>query len=168
MKKPVIAVLTAFFAVMMAHAQTKVTGKAACAKPETNYSIDVGDRPGHALMLQKATCKWTTPLEIEGMHSQDGVDVTSADSTGATISERGYHVAAMDNGDKFFVRYQGTIKTSKDGSAAFEGKWTFINGTGKLRGLKGGGTYKGTGAADGSGNIDVEGEYSLAAPKGVK
>lgn len=165
MKNSVIVVLTAFLAVVMANAQTKITGKALCSKPETNYSIDVGDSTGHTLMLQKATCKWTMPIEIEGMHSQDGIDVTSADSMGSTISERGYHVATMDSGDKFFVRYQGTIKANKEGTAAFEGKWTFVNGTGRLKGIKGGGTYKGTGSADGSGNIEVEGEYSVGATK---
>jgi hypothetical protein len=165
MKNSVIVVLTAFLAVVMANAQTKLTGKAFCSKPETNYSIDVGDRTGHTLMLQKATCKWTTPIEIEGMHSQDGIDVTSADAMGSTISERGYHVATMDSGDKFFVRYQGTTKANKEGTAAFEGKWTFVNGTGKLKGIKGGGTYKGTGSADGSGNIEVEGEYSVGTRK---
>ena len=165
MKNSVIVALMAFLAVVMANAQTKLTGKASCSKPETNYSIDVGDRTGHTLMLQKATCKWTTPIEIEGMHSQDGIDVTSADAMGSTISERGYHVATMDSGDKFFVRYQGTIKANKEGTAAFEGKWTFISGTGKLKGIKGGGTYKGTGSADGGGNIEVEGEYSVGATK---
>ena len=166
MRKVEIAVLAAFFAVMVANAQTKIAGKISCAKPDTNYSIEVGDRPGHTLMLQKAACTWTAPLEIEGVHSKEGTDVTSSDAVGPTISERGYHTSSMDNGDKFSVRYQGVIKANKDGSATFDGKWTFAGGTGKLKGIKGGGTYKGTGSADGSGNIDVEGEYSLGAMKG--
>jgi hypothetical protein len=168
MRKSVFVVLMAFFAVLMANGQTKITGKASCSKPDPTYSIDVGDRPGHALMLQKATCKWTTPIEIEGMRSTDGTDVTSTDAIGQTITERGYHISTMDNGDKFIVQYQGMIKGNKDGSAVFNGKWTFVNGTGKLKGIKGGGTYKGTGAADATGNIEVEGEYSFGAAKAAK
>jgi hypothetical protein len=168
MRKSAMVVLAAFFTVMAANAQTKITGKVSCAKPETNYSVDVGDRPGHTLMLQKAACTWTTPLEIEGLRSKAGTDVMSADAMGATITERGYHLSNMDNGDKFTVRYQGTIKANKDGSAAFDGKWTFVGGTGKLKGIKGGGSYKGTGAADGGGSIEVEGEYSLRAAKAGK
>ena len=41
------------------------------------------------------------------------------------------------------------------------GTWTFTGGTGKLKGIKGKGTYKDKGAADGSGTIEVEGEYEL-------
>ena len=37
----------------------------------------------------------------------------------------------------------------------------FSSGTGKLKGLKGQGTYKGKGNADGSITYEVEGEYTL-------
>jgi hypothetical protein len=165
MRKLSCLALVALFAALTANAQTKIAGKASCSKPETSYTIDVGDRPGHALMLQKAECKWTVPLEIEGMHSQNGTDVTSADAIGSTIAERGYHTAVMDSGDKFTVQYQGSIKANKDGSASFNGKWAFVQGTGKLKGIKGSGIYRGTGMADGSGDIEVEGEYALATAK---
>ena len=146
---------------LAANAQTKIAGKIACPKPDTSYSLEAGDRTGHILMLQKTTCKWTTPMEIEGLRTQEGTDVNTADSKGTTITEQGYHTSTMDNGNKFTVRYQGTIKASKDGSATIDGKWVFTNGTGKLKGIKGGGTYKGAGSSDGSGNIDIEGEYKL-------
>jgi hypothetical protein len=42
-----------------------------------------------------------------------------------------------------------------------EGKWSFGGGTGKLKGLKGKGTYKGKGAPDGTLTVEVEGEYEL-------
>jgi hypothetical protein len=168
MRKSSIVVLMVFLGALAANAQTKISGKASCAKPETSYSVDVPDRPGHTLMLQKSTCKWTAPMEIEGAHSQEGTDAFSTDAMGTTITERGYHTSTMDSGDKFTVRYQGTITASKDGSAVIDGKWTFLSGTGKLKGIKGSGTYKGTGASDGSGNIDVEGEYALGGKKAGK
>jgi len=45
------------------------------------------------------------------------------------------------------------------------GTWSFTGGTGKLKGLKGKGTYKGTGNADGSMTYEVEGDYELPAAK---
>jgi hypothetical protein len=64
----------------------------------------------------------------------------------------------MTNGDKAFVRWQGT-DSMKEGTS--EGKWTYIGGTGKFKGLKGGGTYKGKYAQDGTVSFDVEGEYTM-------
>ena len=51
---------------------------------------------------------------------------------------------------------------------AIEGTWTFTGGTGKMKGIKGHGTYKVTPAADGSASVTVEGEYTMppvAPPK---
>jgi hypothetical protein len=42
-----------------------------------------------------------------------------------------------------------------------EGTWSFAGGTGKLKGIKGKGTYKGKGAPDGSATYEVEGEYEM-------
>jgi hypothetical protein len=61
------------------------------------------------------------------------------------------------------VRFNGTAMMAKDKTGTITGKWTFVSGTGKLKGIKGGGTYKGTAAADGSADVDVEGDYTLPA-----
>jgi len=39
-----------------ANAQTKISGTMQCNKPEPAYSIEVGDRPGHAMLLVKESC----------------------------------------------------------------------------------------------------------------
>ena len=39
-----------------------------------------------------------------------------------------------------------------------------LSGIVKLRGIKGSGTYKVTGNPDGSGTVEIEGDYTLAAP----
>jgi hypothetical protein len=41
------------------------------------------------------------------------------------------------------------------------GTWTFVSGTGKCKGIKGKGTYKGTPNADGTVTYQVDGEYSM-------
>jgi len=87
--------------------------------------------------------------------------VGSAEVSGNKSRDNGYHVSTMASGDKFYVRYQGT-STFKDGALqSQEGKFSFTGGTGKLKGIKGQGTYKGTAAADGSITYLVEGEYTL-------
>ncbi len=65
----------------------------------------------------------------------------------------------MENGDKAYYRYQGTA-VLKDGAPQTEtGPWSLIRGTGKLKGLTGKGTYKGTAGADGTMTYEVQGEY---------
>ncbi len=67
----------------------------------------------------------------------------------------------MANGDKMYVRIQGSA-TLKDGTVeSANGAWSFTGGTGKLKGVKGKGTYKGKDVPDGSATYEVEGEYEL-------
>lgn len=162
----IVPFLLVLFSLPLAgYAQTSISGASDCAKPATTYSIEVGDRPGHVLTLQKAACKWTTPFEIAGSRIVSGDDVSTVDAYGSLLSERGYHTATMADGDNFTVRYQGTIRPNKNGTATAQGTWTFVSGTGRLNGIKGGGKYTGTGALDGTGHINVTGSYRLPAKK---
>jgi hypothetical protein len=145
-----------------ASAQTKTSGTINCAKPDPAYSIEVGDRTGHSLALSKTACTWTKPMEIAGSQTKDGYDVASADANGMKARGTGYHVSNMSNGDKIFVRFSGTDTMTKDGKPeSSAGTWSYTGGTGKLKGIKGKGTYKGKGNADGSITFEVEGEYEL-------
>ena len=47
------------------------------------------------------------------------------------------------------------------GDRAGEGTWSFTGGTGKLKGLKGKGTFKSSGATADATEDQVEGEYTL-------
>jgi hypothetical protein len=52
--------------------------------------------------------------------------------------------------------------TSKDGATQTDsGKWSYTAGSGKLKGIKGGGTYKGKGNPDGSVTYEIDGQYHL-------
>ena len=148
---------------LTATAQTKTSGTASCAKPDPAYSIDVGDATGHSLSMSKSVCTWTKPMEIAGLKTKDGYDVAYGDASGAKARGSGYHVSTMSNGDKIYVRFQGsdTLKNGKPDTSA--GTWSYTGGTGKLKGIKGKGTYKGK--ADASGNMvfEVQGEYELPA-----
>jgi hypothetical protein len=146
---------------LTAGAQTKISGKLSCGKPDVNSSAEAGDAAGHMMMLSKATCTWPTPLDIAGAKTKNAVDVATAEVRGVSGTQHGYNTSTMDNGDKGSVSYQGTMQLNKDGSGTFKGTWRWIGGTGKLRGIKGSGTYMGTAAGDGSAMGDIEGEYTL-------
>ena len=145
-------------------AQTKQSGTAKCAAPNPMHSLDVGDRPGHALTVAKGKCEWTKAIEMEGLKGTTGESTETGEVSGNTARANGIFVGAMNNGDKYTVRYQSNT-TMKDGKpVSQEGKWNYVSGTGKLRGLKGSGTLKGTAQADGSMIFEVEGEYSITPP----
>jgi hypothetical protein len=164
MRKIAFVVLMVFALALTASAQTKISGKAHCAKADPESMIEVGDKPGHMMGARKAACTYTTPMEIAGAKTTTGEDVATMEMSGSTGRDSGYHTATMDNGDKFTVHFQGTAKMNKDNTGSFEGKWTFMSGTGKLKGIKGGGTYNGMTAADGSNDVNVEGDYTIAPP----
>jgi hypothetical protein len=144
-----------------ASAQTKVTGTAQCGKADPIHMVPVGDRPEHSLGVAQLKCTYTKPMEIGGDKSKDGVSTETTDVSGNTSRARGFHVATMESGDKFFVWYQGT-GTSKDGAVVeLKGNWGFTGGSGKLKGIKGKGTYTCAPSGDGL-SCEVEGEYQLA------
>lgn len=148
-----------------ASAQTKLTGKVHCAKGDPDTTLEVGDKPGHLLTMRKAACTWTEGMKIEGVGVKSAFDIATGEVNGTMARDSGYHVATMESGDKYTVKFNGSAVMSKDNTGAIDGKWTFVSGTGKLKGIKGGGTYKGTANADGSGDVTVDGDYTLAPAK---
>jgi hypothetical protein len=147
-------------------AQTKVSGTGKCGKPEQQQSIEVGDRPGHMLVIVKQTCSWTAPLEMAGVKGKSYTAYMTSDVMNGKSQDRGYVVVEMENGDKAYVRVNaGTAMMGKDGAPmSDEGTWSYSGGTGKFKGLKGKGTYKGKAGADGF-EDQIEGEYTLPAAK---
>jgi hypothetical protein len=143
-------------------AQTKVSGITNCAKPDIQQQAEVGDHPGHMIGLSQSKCTWTKPLEIAGVQDKEGMTTGIADIHGNTAHGHGYFIDSFTDGSKTFIRFQGT-DTLKDGKPQSEqGEWNFTGGTGKLEGIKGHGTYKGTPHDDGSVEYAVEGEYQLS------
>lgn len=166
-KSLALAVLLAGFAAS-ALAQTPISGSSKCGKPDSSQTIDVGDQPGHVLVIEKGSCTWTTPFEMAGLKATTYTVADTVDVNGPKGQARGYAVITMDNSDKAYVRYTGTGITSKEGNLTGDGTWAYTGGTGKLKGLKGKGTYKTTGTPDGNSEAKVEGEYSLPEPGAAK
>jgi hypothetical protein len=156
-----IVVLMAMTIAAPASAQSKVSGSVHCAKGDPDSMLEVGDKPGHMLTARKSACTWSG-MEVGGSAVKTGQDVATGEITGSSAHDNGYHTATTESGDKFTVHFTGTAMMAKDNTGTITGKWTFVSGTGKLKGIKGGGTYKGKANADGSADVTVDGDYTLA------
>lgn len=93
--------------------------------------------------------------DIEVQHYQQ------SDSGAEKGSHKGYRIHFHKNGDKSYMRFEGTQKLIVKEKGAWEvdaeGKWQCTGGTGKFKSLKGSGTYKGKSTSKGS-TYDWEGE----------
>lgn len=170
MKKNVVLLLglLALLACMSAGAQTKLSGTLTCNKADPSYKVEAGDRPGHVYVLEKNACTWTQPADIGGDKMKDGYSVGTTEVTGTRAIVRGTHVTTMASGDKTFVAFRDSYSIKDGKPADSKGEWGYTGGTGKLKGLRGKGTYKATENADGTITVAVEGEYELGPPAAKK
>jgi len=145
----------------VASAQTKISGTAQCGKPELLYAIQVGDRPNHSFVISQSKCSYTKFTGIAGMIAKEFVGTTFSEISGNRATSRAFAYATMDNSDKFQFRSQGSATMKEGVVESDEGTWTFVGGTGKLKGLKGKGTYKGKAGPEGI-TLEIEGEHELA------
>ncbi|HTR01764.1 MAG TPA: hypothetical protein VMN82_01100 [Thermoanaerobaculia bacterium] len=155
-----LATLAAFAFAAALTAETRISGEQHC-KAEPPTPVAIPDQPNHSYAIIKATCAWTKPIEIGGSQSKDGSETISAEMWGDKATDRGYYAGTMASGDTYSAKFAGSSR-SKDGKpVGGEGTWSFTDGTGKLKGIKGKGTYRGSANADGSITYKIEGEYSL-------
>jgi hypothetical protein len=136
----------------------KVEGKVRCDKADPAYSMEVPDRPGHALWLRKRHCSWTEPMEVLGAKSKDGVAIEFPEQMEGTQHAHGFEVDTYDNGEKLTWQSMGTVYGEK-GPANCKGRWSLMRGTGKFKGIKGGGSYEGKLGADDVLTLEFEGVY---------
>ena len=105
-------------------AQTKISGTVQCGKPDEQHMLEVGDHPGHSLMISKGKCTWTKPMDIAGTQTKEDVGTNFDDVRGNKAQGHGYVVGTLANGDKMYVHIQGS-STLKDGAVETgEGTWS--------------------------------------------
>jgi hypothetical protein len=138
-----------------------------CNKAEPKYTLEVPDRPGHSLMINQRKCTWTKPLKILDAQTKDGVFVGFTETMEEVQHQHGFEVDTLNTGEKLTMRTMG--QTPVEGSPnKTSGRWSFMRGTGKFKGIKGGGTYEGQVQPDGSYTLNLEGAYvpaEMAAEK---
>ncbi|HTK42956.1 MAG TPA: hypothetical protein VL287_15300 [Gemmatimonadales bacterium] len=143
-----------------AQAQTKLTGKMTCAKPDPNYNAPVGDDAHHVLSLGSQKCTWSEG-DLGGDRLKDEADTFTSDVSQNLSHDRGYGVGSVASGDKYVVKFKGTTTLKGEKPVSADCTWSFKSGTGKLKGLTGKGTCKATFSADGTSSWDIQGEYKI-------
>jgi hypothetical protein len=99
-------------------------------------------------------------MEIEGAKTQGGTFTVFSEHSGNTMRDHGYVTETMDSGDKYTVRIDSTEMWGGGKPVSERGTWSFTNGTGKIKGIKGKGTF--AGKSDGDNMVlTIEGEYQL-------
>lgn len=152
-------------AVATTSAQTKTTFSGNCAKPDVQQSIPAGDQEGHIFVLAQGKC--VTKGEVGGAHSKEGMYSEHQEISGNHAKAWGVYVETFDSSDKIFYTYQAT-GTMKDGAFQGGNKYQVIGGTGKMKGIKGSGTCKNTGRADGGSDYACTGDFTLAGAAAAK
>ncbi len=144
-----------------------VEGKVRCDKPDPAYSIEVPDRPGHALMIARRKCTWTEPMLIMGAKTKEGVAVGYAEKSEGMLHVSGFETDTLDNGEKLTWKSMGQVLAEK-GPATATGRWSLMRGTGKFKGIKGGGSYEEKLDADDVLVLELEGVYDPSEIVGEK
>ena len=163
-KLPLLSmVLMLLIAAGSANAQVKISGTAKCAKPEVQHSLNISGNSDQAFSISQSKCTWSQPWTIAGIKGNEGEVLQSSEIKGDTITWHAVYVDNMENGDRstYDEHGSGTLKGGLLQSG--EEKWTLVAGTGKLKGYKGTGTCRGSGAPDGSSSWQCEG--TLTPPK---
>lgn len=148
-------------------AVVKISGKVRCDKPDPMHEIEVPDRPGHALIIAKRKCTWIEPMEIAGAKTKDGIAVIFAEKMEGALHTHGFEVDTLDNGEKLTMQANGQILGEK-GPATTRSRWNFMRGTGKFKGIKGGGSYEGKLDADDVLTLEFDGVYDPGEMVGDK
>ena len=146
-------------------AQTKISGTLDCNKADLTYAIPIPDREGYGFAMNQNKCTWSKGFSIQGLQPAEFINTPFNEIEGASGRSTAAGVNRYDNGDKTYSRSTG-ISDLK--ALTVSGKWTYTGGTGKLSGIKGGGTYtcKMKSAEVGAGyTCEVAGEYTLPAAK---
>ena len=146
-------------------AQTKISGTLNCNKAELSYAIPIPGLEGYAFSMNQNKCTWSRGFWIQGLQPTEFINTPFIDIEGASGQITAKGVNRYDNGDKTYSRSTGISDLKASTSS---GKWTYTGGTGRLSGIKGGGTYtcKMESAEVGAGyTCEVVGEYTLPAAK---
>ena len=107
------------------------------SKAET---VDVGDTPGHVVGVAKAT----------GVGFFDGGEVATLINTGifdyrnGAGKTEGYVGYTFEDGSTFFLKYDALTTPDPAGmGSSFKGQFSFMEGTGRFRRIKGVGSLSG-------------------------
>jgi hypothetical protein len=100
-----------------------------------HQAVAIDDGGHHSISLDQRECSFENPTELAGSrivrYVSSGVDDVQFDKA----RDQGYAVGETANGDKYFLRYEGTAALRDGIPLHLEGAWRFTGGTGRLLGL---------------------------------
>jgi len=141
----VVCILAVAVCLLMASAQVgaetiKVEGRNVTLVTKAEV-LEIGDVPGHFIgIFEQAGLQTELTTGEAGSYTGRGM----FDYTKGSGAHEGYDIITFEDGSTIIGRYQGTTRKDPEGqSSSFEGKWTYIGGTGRYAGIEGGGTYTG-------------------------
>jgi hypothetical protein len=106
-------------------------------------------------------------MTVMGAKTKDGVAVSFAEKSEGMLHVNGFETDTLDNGEKLTWKTMGQVLAEK-GPATATGRWSFMRGTGKFRGIKGGGSYEEKLGADDVLVLELEGVYDPSEMVGEK
>jgi hypothetical protein len=143
-------------------AQNRVNTKWRCPKPPTFHRVAVGDAPNHSYTIIQGSCKSTAS---EANFPEDESTYTEfQEMLDASVSVHGRMNVTMKNGDKVYYSYEGSF--SADTARPFSQRWKLVSGTGRYKSIKGNGTCTGMVHADGTGDMECIGTFSIGKNSG--
>jgi len=119
------------------------------------------DQPNHQLQLSEVhgTQKSPDPSWNNAQLTYCGI----ADLVSGAGTQRGYFANEHADGDRDCGTFEGRVMTTPAGQVELEGTFTFTSGTGKLRGIRGNGTYKGRQVSPTEIEMNWSGAYEVGA-----
>ena len=165
LRRGVVGVIAAFVVVSLSFSaqaaeKKRIMGTDKEGPPISRTVVSPGDDPKHELALTIHRDITTTSSDPDWNETEVMV-YGQSDSVAGTGTHRGYTRRLFKNGDTYYTSYEGTHKTTvkEDGSreTTWEGTNKITGGTGKFKDIKGSGTYRGKGTAQGA-SSEWEGE----------
>jgi len=121
--------------------------------------MEIGDVPGHILGI----------VDQRGLVTVDTGDVGTwstkvvVDLMNGTGPHQAYSVTTFEDKSTTITQAKGVTTSRPDGTSTFEGTFTYIGGTGRFAGIKGGGSYAGKRMAPLSPGVPVDSFQDYAA-----
>jgi len=104
----------------------------------SELSSMVPGQEGHVIKQITETWKYTSPnKEFDGAL---GIAVDQQEIEGDQLTHKGYAMSRSTNGDETYFTFQGTGKLNGQ-LISGSGTWKWTGGTGKFKGIKGGGPF---------------------------
>jgi hypothetical protein len=145
----------------------KISGHGESIRVIAEYRVYPDDVEHHSMALAIRKDKWMSDVKIAGLSFNDATIILRIfeDYIAFNGPHRGQITGTFKSDDKFFENFEGSTKATfakgQPSKITFEGKWSFTGGTGKLKGIKGGGTYTGEVTSEGVARYDWTGNYEL-------